>query len=297
MRAHVWLTNNLAASYPGVDLAGSHPAAHDLALPISAVYGKVLDCLPTNRPTFMAYYDSLLPNSIEECMELAAGYRQQGIAFYPWGVSRGVYPAEEGDIAGQVAKELGVPFILDLEDGPLFWQGDAEAVREWVRAYKHHASALWIAPDARIGHPGIQLDEWVKSEIATRWLPQAYWVDFQQGWKLGMERAYKPIEDALVRVLGVTVREADARIAPVLPGYATPDDMQAAIEWSQQDPPFVDFSIWMRGNTTGEVYDRIQALPDFVGPQPPASPPLVPHNSLAEFTSRQLLEELLRRTP
>lgn len=293
MKAHVWLTNNLAASYP-VALPSD-----DTQLPISAIYGKVLDCDGANRPVFMGFYDNRLPGSVAECVALASEYRAQGIDFYPWGVSRGVFPGQEGDIAGIVAHELGVPYILDLEDGPEYWRGDEGAVREWVQAYSHHASELWVAPDARVGHPGIQLDEWVRSGIVTRWLPQAYWVDFQQNWKLGMDAAYKPVEEALMRVLGLTVAEADTRIAPVLPGYATPDDMQRAIEWSQQDPPFVGFSLWMRGNTTQEVYDRIAGLPDYRGPLTgaPQAPPPAQENPLGPFTSRQLLEELLRRTP
>lgn len=297
MRLDVWLTNNLEASYP------TSLESDDRKLPIAAIYGKVLDCDSLDRPVFMGAYDSRLPGTVEECVEFAANYRNQGIDFVPWGVSRGVNPRAEGDIAGIVAKELATPFLLDLEDGDLYWRGDERAVQEWIEAYSHHASTLWVSPDARPGHPGIQLEAWIRSGIVTRWLPQAYWTDFGKPWKVGITDAYLTIVSALRSLTGVTEEAACARVYPVFPGNAVAFDLEQAVAWSQETPPFGGFSVWHRGTTPQTTYASLAALPDWQGPlpfDPPRGSTFPPNPSTARgylLAAQAAIEAALREIP
>lgn len=289
MIARVWGTFQHDLSYP----AGL--TSDDQALGIGSFYQKVIDCDGDDSPVFMGHFDPPRrdaqgvidylghPNDIDEVLARAAIYRAQGIHMVPWGVSRGVHPREEGELAGRVASALGTPYLLDLEDEqPYYWRGDAQAVGLWLEGFRQHHGELWVAPDARAGHPGIHLREWVRQggHTITRWLPQAYWPAFQQRWMTGISEAYLPIQEALVDLLHLTTEEAVARIHPVFAGDSPTAELLEALRWSQQWPPFGGFSLFHRGNVPLATYEALKDLPEFLGgsetPAPTPTPEPVP---------------------
>lgn len=140
-------------------------------------------------------------------------YGPQGIGFVPWGVARGWnidVAREEGRLAGRHAAACQGVYILDLEPYPEdYWQGIPGTPTAFVEGFlEAGGNELWICPDAR--NTGINLEEWVRHPVVTRWWPQAYYTAFQQPMVRGINAAIAPLLNA-----GIP-RE---RIWPVLPTY------------------------------------------------------------------------------
>ena len=165
---------------------------------------------------------------------------------------------QEAVLAAQFARAAakpGQPVIvaLDVEPYDGFWQGTEAEVDEFVREYvAAGGEQIALYSDTRESAlAGIQFDHWMSHpEVVEVW-PQAYWTDFGQSMKDGMDASlyplmYRGIEPALWR--------------PALPGDATPEDMVAAIDYAKS-LGCAGVSEWrygiFRGDTVSAVLEHV----------------------------------------
>lgn len=280
MRVPVWLWDE----FPSV--------ADVQAKPISAIYVKVLD-----GATWQRAFDSDAPASANDFRDrYVTPFRNANIDVVPWVNARGSSPATEGALAGQCAAMAGGRCIVDLEDGPQFWVGNAAAVSGWVAAFQAAGGTeIWLCPDSREPHMGgINFSEWWSPPLATRVMPQSYWTDFQHSWLQGLEETTTPLTSRGV---------AANRIYPVLPGNATAADIRTAVLWCAQgndgrngtDGSFSGVSVWRLATTAQSVWDAIAATSDPWFPEATPAPAPQPPTQSEEDRLRAALQDIRDR--
>lgn len=176
-------------------------------------------------------------------------------------------------MAGQAAAltARGV-FILDLEPYDLFWTAkDPLAIRRWMGGFARGGGReLWISTDSRNTKPTeLNLDIWLSYEAVTRVMPQAYWTDFGQDWKTGVDAAYLPLR---LPPFNVPVDN----IFPTYPLNGTVEDLRAAIQYATAAPAFGGVSLWCRGIAQQGVLDALLSDPQPVFPDGAPVPVPVP---------------------
>ena len=211
--------------------------------------------------------------SLDGAVRLRDTYYAQNIGFIPWGEARGADKAyAEGLMCGQIAAKLMLPYMLNLEDGPGFWQAAPGAPQEFLRGFRDGGGGeLWLEVDSRSGHvAGTQLRDWIADPIVTRYWPEPYWRDFYPN-SPGIERVGWAINDSTAPLLALGVPKD--RITCVLPGDVPANEMQEAIRVLRESQ-FNGLMIYRRGTVRQEVLDYIDSLQqeDWPGYAPPPQP-------------------------
>lgn len=271
----------------------------DTTQPFSAVLVKALDCGLDDYPQWQGNFDAGAPHSADELDDQLTGYRMQGIDAIPWGVSRGTHARDEGIMAGNAAgRDPQGRFCLDLEPYDMFWTGSTpERVRAWLQGFKDGGGReLWISTDSRNTKPReVDLPTWLADSIVTRVMPQAYWTDFEQDWKTGIDVSYLPLME-----LGVPLM----MIHPTLPLNATAGDLQDAIGYCMSQPAFGGVNFWRRGIATQQLIDLMATWPQPVfealsdkpapDPVPLPLPPTIPADEAWRAAYAQSLRDTIQ---
>lgn len=232
-------------------------------LPIGHMFVKALDGV-----TFMANLE-LSPVAIDSpdgATRVALGYQSRGIGMTPWGVHHGATVGSatlEGARAGAIAAAVKGRYMVNLEDGPGFWQGGPDEVAAFLDGFARAGGAeIWICLDSRAGHVvNEQLPAWMASPLVTTYYPEVYWPDFQTSVGQAWNDCIAPLFNA-----GIPM----AKIVPVFPGDAHPDDFKLATS-AAHSGGCPGFAVWRRGTLTAETIAVIAALPEWDAPTPPPS--------------------------
>ncbi|CAB4166899.1 hypothetical protein UFOVP1383_43 [uncultured Caudovirales phage] len=259
---------------------GSLLPGDDAALPFSELWVKTNDGL-----AWMSNFDRhpARVGDLGQVQRLAAMYAGQGITMRPWFVPHGrevtgSIAELEGRLAGQIAAVSGGVALVDLEPhepapggGAYYWRDDLGASGEDVGLMistflANGGRELWLVPDARPGRMPSFMSWWA-SPTVTRVLPQVYWTDFQQPYRVALDRAIATLTSSGVQRV--------SNVFPVLPGNATPDDLVAGIRYAKE-LGCGGVSIWQRSNLPPESAAALAALEDPWAAPPPPPPSTSP---------------------
>jgi hypothetical protein len=128
--------------------------------------------------------------------------------------------------------------ILDIEPydngpGPDHWvKGEAEAstFQSIFNSYRQDLPFDMTIDYRRLADQNFPYPWWL--EQCDRILPQVYWTTFQRSWRSVLEEAARVLEPR------------GHEIEWVLPGNASADDMQAALDWIEERGEHASIWLW-----------------------------------------------------